>query len=540
MQNNNLPWWQKTVVYQIYPRSFYDSNNDGIGDIKGILLKLDYLSSLGIETIWISPFYASPQKDFGYDISNYREIAPEYGNIEDVKELITQVHLRGMKIILDMVMNHTSDQHEWFQESKKSKNNPKSDWYIWKDGNGNQAPNNWKNIVWGKGWHYSAQRNQWYFASFLPFQPDLNYRNPEVKKEMFDTVRFWLNLGVDGFRLDIFNCILKDENFRNNPWSFNPAPSPEWPGGNFQKRKFSVNQADNFGLAKELRAVLEEYGENQRFLIGEVFGSQDIVKKYLGNGDGLHLIFLFETLYFKWSAKWFAKTILGFEKQFPFPLIPTWVLGNHDIYRFSRRVHNDLNRSKLMALLQLTVRAVPTMYYGEEIGMMNAEIERSKAKDPMAAVFKWLPNWFLKLLPVSINRDVCRTPMQWDESKNAGFSTAQPWLDVTAQYEHRNVLKMSLDNTSLLNWYKKLIALRKENRALHQGNLNFISFKNNVLVYDRISDQERIRVIINFSKSVKTVSVQGVLLLSSSEHTYFTTDLLSIDALSGAIVRLSE
>ncbi|MCO5229861.1 MAG: alpha-glucosidase [Chitinophagales bacterium] len=539
MQENNLPWWQKTVVYQIYPRSFNDSNNDGIGDIKGIILKLDYINSLGVETIWLSPFYESPQKDFGYDISNYRSIAPEYGTMDDVKELIAKVHQRGMKIVLDMVMNHTSDQHVWFQESKKSKGNPKSDWYIWKDGKGGKAPNNWKNIVWGKGWHYSPERDQWYYASFLPFQPDLNYRNPEVKKEMFDTVRFWLNLGVDGFRLDIFNCILKDELFRDNPWSPNPAPSPEWPGGNFQKRKYSVNQADNFALAQELRAVMDEYGAQERFLIGEVFGSQDVVKKYLGKGDGLHLIFLFETMYFKWSAKWFGKTIMGFEKEFPSPLIPTWVLGNHDIYRYSRRINNDLNRAKLISLIQLTVRAVPTMYYGEEIGMVNGQIERTAAQDPMAAEFKWLPNWFLRLLPVSINRDVCRTPMQWNDNKNAGFSDTRPWLDVTDQYESRNVATMSLDENSLLNWYKKVIALRKDYSALHQGSLKIISSEKNILVYERIDENMRLRIVVNFSKSQISQKVQGEILLSSSSQTHLTSGILQVDALSGVVIQLA-
>lgn len=538
MQLFNIPWWQKTVIYQIYPRSFYDSNSDGIGDIPGIIQKLDYLKNLGVETIWFSPFYDSPQQDFGYDIRNYRSIAPEYGTMEDAEQLIREIHARGMKIVLDMVMNHTSEQHAWFQESKSSRDNPKADWYIWKDGNGKKPPNNWKSIVWGRGWHYSPERDQWYYASFLPFQPDLNYRNPEVEKEMFDTVRFWLDKGVDGFRLDIFNCIIKDKDFRNNPWSPNPAPSVDWPGGNFQKRKYSVNQEENFDFATKLRAVLDEYGDNERFLVGEVFGSRDIVKKYLGNGKGLHLIFLFETLYFQFKAKWFKKTIEEFEREIPHPLIPTWVLGNHDIYRYTRRIKNDLTKSKILALLQLTVRAVPTLYYGEEIGIINAEIPREKAQDPMEKVFSWLPNWLVKLLPVSINRDVCRTPMQWDSTLHAGFSTKTPWLPVTESYEQRNVAAMEKDPNSLLNWYKKLIELRKTHPALHQGQLKIVESGDiDVLRFERYAGQEKLEIIINFSTSKTLINISGKCLASSHPKNHFRADQYVLEGLSGVIIQ---
>lgn len=537
MQFPELPWWQKTVIYQIYPRSFQDSNGDGIGDIPGIIQRLDYLKDLGVETIWFSPFYDSPQQDFGYDIRNYRTIAPEYGTMEDAQALIDGIHARGMKIVLDMVMNHTSEQHAWFQESKKSKDNPKSDWYIWKDGKGSNPPNNWKSIVWGRGWHYSPERNQWYYASFLPFQPDLNYRNPEVKKEMFDTVRFWLDKGVDGFRLDIFNCIIKDKDFKNNPWSPNPAPSVDWPGGNFQKRKYSVNQPENFGFAEELRAVMDEYGTNERFLVGEVFGSRDIVKQYLAKGKGLHLIFLFETLYFKFKAKWFQKTIEEFEKELPHPLIPTWVMGNHDIYRYTRRIDNDLDKAKLMALLQLTVRAVPTLYYGEEVGIINGELTRETALDPMAEVFKWLPGWLLKLMPVSINRDVCRTPMQWDSSQHAGFSQHTPWLDVTQAHNDRNVAQMHKDPDSLLNWYKLLIELRKHHKALHQGNLSIKESEySDVLIYERQHENEKISVILNFSNKEHIINTKGKILASTHSFCKIENNQLQLNPLAGVII----
>lgn len=536
MSTAAMPWWQKTVVYQIYPRSFQDSNDDGIGDIPGIISRLDYLKDLGVETIWFSPFFRSPQADFGYDISDYRSIAPEYGTMQDVETLIEGIHQRGMKLIFDMVMNHTSDQHPWFLESKSSRTNPKADWYIWRD-----KPTNWKSIVWGKGWHYCEERDQWYYASFLPFQPDLNYQNPEVKKEMFDTVRFWLDKGVDGFRLDIFNCIIKDPQFRDNPFSINPFPSVESPGGNFQQRKYSLNQPGNFEFAKELRAVLDEYGPDEKFLVGEVFGSQETVRQYLGQQDGLHLIFLFETLYFKLKASWLKEVIQSFESQFPSPFIPTWVLGNHDIYRYSRRIDNDLRKARIMALLQLTVRAVPVMYYGEEIGMMNGNIDFSKAQDPLAKTFSWIPAFVRNLLPVSVNRDVCRTPMQWDKSQFSGFSNAQPWLPTGPEADIRNVESMSEYKGTLLNWYKQLILLRKESPCLHAGQLHLLNkFHDDILAYERVDAQgNKLSILINFSKQIQQLKMNAdeKILAASDSSIDLKNGFLTLPGFSGAVMQ---
>lgn len=540
MDNTTAPWWQQTVIYQIYPRSFQDSNGDGIGDIPGIISRLDYLKDLGVETIWCSPFFCSPQADFGYDISNYKDIAPEYGTLLDAENLINAVHQRGMKIIFDMVMNHTSDQHPWFIESRAGRNNPKSDWYIWHDGKGKNPPNNWKSIVWGKGWHYCQEREQWYFASFLPFQPDLNYRNPEVKKEMFDTVRFWLDKGVDGFRLDIFNCIIKDADLRNNPFTFNPFPSVDSPGGNFQKRKYSVNHPENFAFARELRTVLDEYGDNQRLLLGEVFGSLPTVKQFLGKQDGLHLVFLFETLHFRFEAKWFRKIIHSFEKEFPAPFVPTWVLGNHDIYRYMRRIGNDLQKARLLILLQLTVRAVPTLYYGEEAGMQNADIPMEKAQDPLAKVFSWIPGWFRNIIPVSVNRDVCRTPMQWDQTIHAGFSMAEPWLPLSGEAEKRNVAVMQAQKNSLWHWYRELLHLRKTSPALHSGTLQLLDAPHeDVLMFERHHGDENMLVVIHFGKQAAEIPVRnGRLLASSNDSTTCNAGILKLAGLSGVVVRL--
>jgi glycosidase len=282
------PWYHTTTIYQIYPRSFYDSNSNGIGDLQGIIQKLDYIEQLGFDTIWISPFFASPQSDFGYDISDYTDIAPEYGTMSDAMQLIDEVHKRGMKIVFDIVMNHTSIEHPWFKESRSSRDNPKADWYLWRD-----KPNNWQSITGGSGWHYCAERNQSYWASFLPIQPDLNYRNPEVKKNMLDIVRFWLDKGVDGFRLDIFNVIFKDAGFRDNPFSFKIMPTEDDPSGFFQEARYTLSLPESFDFAKELRSVCNEFGE--KILLGEVSGNKAIIRRFLGDetNNGLGLVFDF-------------------------------------------------------------------------------------------------------------------------------------------------------------------------------------------------------------------------------------------------------
>ena len=528
----------KTSIYQIYPRSFYDSNADGIGDLQGIIQKLDYIKDLGFETIWISPFYSSPQADFGYDISDYYNIAPEYGTMQDAEQLIAEIHKRDMKVLFDMVMNHTSDQHHWFLESKKDKTNPKADWYIWRD-----KPNNWKSIVGPKGWHFCEERNQYYFASFLPFQPDLNYRNPEVKKAMFDVCRFWLQKGVDGFRLDIFNCIIKDKDFKNNPFSLlHIIPSEDFPGGNFQIRKYSLNQVENFELAKDLRKVVDEFG-NDKILLGEVFGKHELKKKYLGEkNNGLHLIFLFDILFFKFNADFFRKKIIEFEHHYPNPYQPTIVFSNHDQLRSIKRIGNNLEKAKLLAMLQYTMRGVPTVYYGEEIGMTNGNIPIKQGKDPVAKLFNWVPQFIADRLPVAINRDICRTPMQWNKEQNAGFSTAnQTWLPINKDIEDRNVLQQTQNDKSLLNTYKTLNKIRKEYNAIHSGNIEIINTGNqHILAFSRTYENEKILVLLNFSKSKITNTINQTIkkVVFSLKHTDIKNNQIIIDGFGGVILKI--
>ena len=496
MTNN---WYHKTTIYQIYPRSFHDSNEDGIGDLKGILQKLDYLQELGFETLWISPFFSSPQIDLGYDISNYTEIAPEYGTMDDALQLINEVHRRGMKIVLDMVMNHTSAEHPWFIESRSSRNNSKADWYLWRD-----KPNNWKSMTGGSGWHYAKERDQYYWSSFLPFQPDLNYRNPDVKKSMLNIVRFWLGKGADGFRLDIFNVIYKDAGFRNNPFSPKLVPSEEDPSGFFQKAKYTMNQPESFSFAKDLKSVCNEFGE--KILLGEIQGNTELIKNYMTqNGDGLGLVFNFEMLNFKFTARYFRDLINKIERDFPDPLMPVYVFSNHDRRRSIHRIGENLQKAKLLHTLQLTVRGVPCMYYGEEIGMTDSKFPFGSAFDPIPHKFKYIPRFFFDLIGLTINRDEVRTPMQWDTSQNAGFSSAeQAWLPVHNNFKTINVEKEHKETSSLLNTIRALLKIRKEEITLQEGSLECIEgLPFGVLGYSRTFGKMKLLILLNFDKQSK-------------------------------------
>ncbi len=540
-QPSPTEWYQQTVIYQIYPRSFKDSNADGIGDLNGIIEKLDYLKDLGVETLWMSPFYDSPQQDFGYDISDYYSISPDYGTMADVERLIAEVHKRGMYIVFDMVMNHTSDQHKWFIESKGSRTNAKADWYIWKDGNGKQPPNNWHSMLAEKGWHYVESRNQWYYASFLPFQPDLNYRNEKVKKAMFDIVRFWLNKGVDGFRLDIFNAIMKDAEFKNNPFSPRLLPSTANPDGLFQAHRYNLNHPDGFHLAEELRQVMDEFDHPKRFTLGEVFGAHATIKQYLGNGtNALHLVFQFDLLSFHFNAPFFAEQILTYETEYPMPYLPTLVFGNHDQKRSIGRLNNNPEKAKLLALFQLTARGVPTLYMGEEIGMTNGDIPLKKAKDPVAKRLSWLPQWLVNLIPTALNRDVCRTPMQWNNAQHAGFSEATPWLPVNPDKGLVNVETQLSQTGSLLDTYRKLLQLRKSTPALHRGSISLINdLPTQILAYQRRLEGEMpVSVYFNFSeKSMRIPCPFHELQLHTQPGTILLDGWLTLPAWGGGVVK---
>lgn len=511
-------------MYQIYPRSFKDTTGNGIGDIPGIISKLDYLRNLGVETVWLSPFFSSPQADHGYDVSDYRNIASEFGTMNDCERLIQETHNREMYVVFDLVLNHTSEKHPWFIESRSSKDNPKRDWYIWRDGiksGGKKPPNNWKAIVGGSGWHYDRQTDQWYWAQFLPFQPDLNYRNPEVRQEMFDTVRFWLEKGVDGFRLDIINTIFEDQDFRNNPFALKYFPSEEDDKSFFQNKIHTMNHPDNFEFVKELRSVIDEYSDPERFLVGEITASLDVLKKYCGEQknetetNGLHLTFQFQSLNVALDATHLHRLIGRYEQFFSEPYTPTLVFSNHDQMRRITKLGNDINKAKLNATLQFTARGVPFIYYGEEIGMSNHRLPLKTSQDPIGQKYSWIPQPLVKILTrngsFSLNRDNCRTPMQWTPSPNAGFCVdhLEPWLPISPSHETINVESEESDPASLLNCYKALLQLRKKTPALHSGSL-FLSPRfllGNCFSYQRAYNEQSVQIWLNFSHKPFQTSV---------------------------------
>ncbi|GIV34517.1 MAG: oligo-1,6-glucosidase [Chitinophagales bacterium] len=519
------PWWCATTVYQIYPRSFFDSSGDGIGDLQGIIEKLDYIRELGFETIWISPFFKSPQQDFGYDISDYYDIAPEYGDMATCERLIRAVHQRGMKVVFDLVMNHTSAEHPWFKDSALSAYSDRADWYVWRTGKGKnnrRPPNNWKSVLGGSAWIYHPQRKQFYYAAFLPFQPDLNYYNPQVKEAMFDVVRFWLRKGVDGFRLDMFNAIYEDSSFQDNPFCLRLIPSEENPDGFFQQYRYNLNHEKSFAFATELRAVVEEFHEPERFLVGEVFGPPATLKRFCDyqGRKGLHAVFLFQTLSVRFTAPALRALVESFEKEFPDPFIPVYAFSNHDRKRSFSRLGESMEKARLLALFQFTVRGIPFTYYGEELGMPQSNIPMRAAKDPLAQRFRWIPQFLIRWAGQSLNRDECRTPMLWNDQAHAGFChpACTPWLPVSDCYSEINVERQKADEHSLLNFYKRILHLRRQITALQTGRMEVASHlcSTRIFAYYRSDESGKYLVILNMSnKSVKPAYSGGELLLST-------------------------
>ena len=506
---NAMKWWQEAVIYQIYPRSFQDSNGDGVGDLTGIIDRLDYLNdgtpnSLGVDAIWLSPIYPSPMYDFGYDISDYSDIDPVFGNLDDFRRLLTEAHQRNIKIIMDLVINHTSHLHPWFKESRSSRDNPKRDWYIWKDPQNDvvtgkrKVPNNWLGMFGGKGWTWDEHTQQYYFHSFLAEQPDLNWRNPEVKEAVFEMIKGWLEMGVDGFRLDVINYILKDDQFRNNPVQYLKPARPYDRQNHVYDRD---RQPELSGILKDLRALLESY-EGDRTSVGEIQVEDHTKVKHVasvvGGNDQLHMAFNFAYFFTSWSAGMFRKRIhewdTACQKQEPLGGWPTYTLSNHDYMRhISRYTPNPIKsflcgnkekvtqeRAKLAALMLLTLRGTPFLYYGEEIGMREEPVMPRDMKDPVG----------LRFWPFHPGRDGCRRPMAWNGSRvqGGGFMTTdeeqslptasseanQPWLPLSRYLENINVASQTTEEGSLLNFYKKCIWFRRQDETLRSGDQHII------------------------------------------------------------------
>lgn len=523
MDREEHPWWQKTTVYQVYPRSFFDSNGDGIGDLQGVIQKLDYLQWLGVETLWLTPFFDSPDRDFGYDIRDYRKVSDNMGTWPDFLALLFEVKKRGLRLVLDLVLNHTSDEHPWFQQALKDPKSEKRGYYLFAPGRGRgKPPNNWRSMIGPSGWQ-DAGAGDYYFTSFLPFQPDLNLRNPAVWNEWQRLLTEFLTLGVDGLRLDIFNALFKDPLFADNPFSFRPLPSEDNPDGFFQRNLHTINHPDSIEFARTLRAFVDSVPGGPRLLVGEVFGPPSLLKKYCGAGEGLHLVFLFKTLGTDFSAESFYRLLDEYERDFAPPLQPTWVLGNHDRTRYLFRLGNDVRKAKVLSTLQLTARGVPFLYQGEEIGMTQIEIPLAQALDPLAHRYRFVPPWLARWLRrrgVLINRDECRTPFQWSAQQNAGFSPpgVKPWLPIHPDYPQTNLEAQMHDPQSLLHHVRNLLGLRKQWSALCSGTCSLWAktrLPPGVLGYRRASGQQSVDVLLNFSEQTRPIQTPGPLIYSS-------------------------
>lgn len=483
-------WWRDGIIYQIYPRSFADSNNDGLGDLPGITSKLDYLADLGVDALWLSPIYPSPDKDFGYDVSDYVDIDPRFGSLADFDLLLSEAHCRGIHIILDLVLNHTSDQHAWFRESRSSCDNPKADWYIWQD----KIPNNWQSVFGGSAWTYVPERGQYYYHMFAVEQPDVNWRNPEVRAAMLDVVRFWLDRGVDGFRLDVFNVYFKDDQLRDN--------LPKWGLRAFDRQQhvYDCDQPEMIPLMQELHRTLDSYPE--RYAVGETFfPTREKMVLYSG-ADKLHAAFDFDFMWSRFDPARLIKPVLDWEELYTqHGIWPNYVLGNHDARRIATRHTRDEcdARVKVLMALLLTLRGTPFLYYGEEIGMRDIPLKRHEILDPPGK----------KYWPFYKGRDGCRSPMQWDGSTYAGFSSVKPWLPVHSNYQARNVESQQADPDSMLNFTREIIKLRRGNPALYRGDFKLLTAQpKDVLVYLRQTSEQTVLVALNFKN--RTTPVEDI------------------------------
>lgn len=557
----DLKWWQKAVFYQIYPRSFADGNGDGIGDFQGIISKLDYLQDLGIDAIWLSPHYPSPQFDCGYDIADYTAVNPEYGKLDEFKQFLNGAHQRGIRIILDLVLNHTSDQHSWFTESRSSRFNPKRNWYIWRDGRDNGPPNNWESRFGGPAWEFDSTTGQYYYHYFLKEQPDLNWRNPEVKQRMFNAVRFWLKLGVDGFRLDAIGTIFEDPTLPNHPVKLAQAElrralqttsdaderkhlSEQWAA----MSQYQQNQPGIHQLMQELRTVVDEYPDC--LLVGE---TDDIA--YYGDGDNeLHLVFNFPLmLTSRLTPTWVHANQRERLALLPAGAWPCNTLGNHDQTRMSTRFsdgRNDDALARISLVLMLTLWGTPFLYNGEEIGMTDMYLGESGQFRDMLGV--WYYNTAITQFGATleealayanrIGRDKCRTPMQWTNVPNAGFCPpdVDPWLPVNPNYVHGiNVADQLKDPDSLLTFYQRILRLRKQTPALIAGKYtplpqdskDYLTF----LRHSQVDDQICL-VVLNMSEQTHRLRFD---LPHSSAHVLFSShnrdsDTDNVDMLSVA------
>lgn len=495
-----LPWWKGAVIYQIYPRSFLDTNGDGIGDLQGVLKGLDHIAGLGVDGIWISPFFTSPMADYGYDVADFCGVDPIFGTLEDFDAVVARAHELGLKVIIDQVYSHTSDHHDWFIESRSSRDNPRAEWYVWADPKmDGSPPNNWQSVFGGSCWEWDAHRNQYYFHNFLKEQPDLNLYNPEVQEALIEAGRFWLERGVDGFRLDALNFAMHDQNLRDNPPSGVSAFEATRPF-DMQLHKYNMSQPEIVDFIEKFRAMLDEYPGT--FTVAEVGGPNPIdeMKAFTEGNGRLNSAYNFDFLY---APALDANRVIDSAQlwdQSEDEGWPSWAFSNHDapraVSRWAPAEHRD-QMARLYMLLLLTLRGNPIIYQGEELGLPQANVPYSKLKDP-EAIFNW---------PKTLGRDGARTPIPWQAGQvNAGFSSAEPWLPVDPEHAALSVDQQQ-GNDSILRFTSEALAVRKRYRSMVSGGMRFVeSGRDSVLIVERQVEDETVFALFNFGDEDYTIS----------------------------------
>lgn len=488
-------WIDQAIIYHLYVRSFMDSNGDGVGDLPGLISKIDYLVELGVNTIWLSPIYPSPMKDFGYDVTDYENIDPLFGTLADFDELLHQAHQRHIKVLMDYIPNHTSSLHPWFIESRTDMSNAKRSWYIWRDPKPDGSPpNNWLSVFGGSAWEFDPTSGQYYLHSFDKDQPDLNWRNSEVVTTMKKSLRFWLDRGVDGFRVDAYDFLFKHTDFLDEPLNIAYNPDKQGPHDSLV-HIYSFSQPETLDMLRELATVLEEY--SNKFMVTEVYAPQEkLIEMYEQVGKSWFAPFNFGLIRMSWSAEVHQAYINAFDNRVGQLYWPTYVLGNHDQSRVATRI--GLAQARNAALLLLTLRGIPFIYYGEELGMVDGLIPSHKIQDPFE----------LKSPGLGLGRDPERTPMQWSSEPYAGFSTQEPWLPVHPAYTTENVATELEQKDSFLHLYKKLIRLRRQHKALTRGEYHSVTQPNaQLFAFTRTWETEQWLTILNYSSQSQSTDI---------------------------------
>lgn len=503
----NNQWWRGGVIYQIYPRSFADSNGDGVGDLPGITARLQHVADLGADALWLSPIFKSPMKDFGYDVSDYCDIDPMFGTLEDFRTLVQHAHALGLKVMIDQVLSHTSDQHPWFAQSRASRDNPRADWYVWADAkdDGN-PPNNWLSVFGGSAWQWDTRRRQYYLHNFLSSQPDLNFHNPEVVRALLETVKFWLDLGVDGYRLDTAPFYFHDQQLRDNPGrgkaTSGDAAFPDVNPYTWQRHIYDKERPENIGFLQQLRALVDQYPDTT--MVGEI-GTDDSIAtmaEYTRGDDRLHMAYSFDLLGADWSSPFLHNLLQRFADKSRGGW-PSWALSNHDVPRVGSRWGGpDCNPKllRLAAVLQMTLRGSPCLYQGDELGLPEAEVAYEDLQDPYG----------ITMWPEFKGRDGCRTPMPWDSTAvDLGFGNHSPkaWLPITGAYRKLAVDLQQRDPDSMLHFYRQLLHWRRSQPALIKGEQSLLPVHPQVLAYVREHAGERVLCALNFSDRPATLNL---------------------------------